>query len=95
MTMIHNGVTADQDDSGSALTAAGAIKLTFSSPDVNNRKCTMVVMSRSDSAEYVPTLVTTVQGRYKINLEAGDQYYVNLENVDASNAIDVSSIASS
>ena len=92
MTMIHDGITADvPNDVASAVTGATVpVVVTFSATNNSKKDAVIGFMSRSDAAEYAPTLQTSVKGRYKVSLAAGDDWYVNVVGVDPLNPIDVS-----
>lgn len=76
MTMALTNANGAIDTSGSTVTATGPIVVTFSGNSGAGVAPTCVVMSRSDTAPFVPTASLKFnKGRVKVNLISGDEFY--------------------
>lgn len=92
MTMLYNGVAADQSGSGSPITATGPINVTYSAETaVGGIDPVLNIYARSDSsAQWALAHSTRDMGTFRVELTNGSQWYADLLNVSASGAYDVS-----
>lgn len=90
MANLMTDSAVNHDGSAAPRTASGSILVTVSgTAPATGQPVKVHVYSRSDSADYIETTLPVGFGRHRVNLAAGDSYYLVTEFVDTGYSVDL------